>query len=253
VSLSTQLRFNLARFFTVSIGACSIGWAVFAVSVYRAEANLPDAAARILFGDAFNSRQLTSFKHQLDAMPTDRMRALGLVDAAVIRQRLLDVKLPAQAAQASDFAELDSAVTAALAEVPASSFLWLAKYWLEGQRATISPDFEARLLRMSYWFGPRESWIVVKRNPLALNNLSTLPPDLGEQALEEFVGLVRSRLYYEAAGILAGAGPDVRQKLLSRLVEVSDTNRREFARVLNTQGPDDAIVPGVERPSSRPH
>jgi hypothetical protein len=253
VSLSTQLRLNLARFFTVSMGVCAIGWAGFAISAYRVEADLPDVAARIFFGDTFNSKQLTSLKHRLDTTPTDRLRALALVDAAVVRQRLLDVKLPAHAAQSSDFAELDSAVTAALAEVPASSFLWLAKYWLEGQRATISPDFEARLLRMSYWFGPNESWIALKRNPLALKDFSNLPPELRDHAVDEFVGLVRSTLYYEAAGILAGVGPDVRQKLLSRLVEVSDINRREFAKVLNRQGLDDAIVPGVERPSSRPH
>jgi hypothetical protein len=133
-----------------------------------------------------------------------------------------------------------------------SSFLWLSKYWLEGQRAVVSRDFEAKLLRMSYWSAPNDSWIAIKRNPLALKALSTLPADLGEQAEQEFMGLLRSRLYHEAAGILGGSDPNVRQKLLSRLSAFSEADRREFAKVLDILGVD-VVVPGADRPSVRPH
>ena len=51
------------------------------------------------------------------------------------------------------------------------------------------------LLRMSYWSGPNEAWIAVRRNSLALGVFPSLPGDLAEQALSEFVGLVRSGLY----------------------------------------------------------
>lgn len=252
MSLSKQLWSYLPRFFTLSLGACSIGWAVVAISSYRAEANFPDFAGRMLLGDTFNARQLALLKHRLDGAPTRSLRATALVDVAVIRQRLLDTKLTSHEAQSSDFVELDSAVTTALAEVPASSFLWLSKYWLESQRAAVSPDFEAKLLRMSYWSAPNDSWIAIKRNPLALKALSTLPADLGEQALEEFTGLLRSRLYHEAAGILGGSEPDVRRKLLSRLSGFSDVDRREFAKVIDLLGVD-VVVPGVDRPSVRPY
>jgi hypothetical protein len=172
-------------------------------------------------------------------------------DVAVIRLQLVEHELTISNRQsvASDFADLETAVTAALAEDPNNSFLWLADYWLQDPSARAA-DRGLKFLHMSYLLGPNEAWIAVKRNPLALKTFSSLPSELEEQVVSEFVGLVRSGLYWDASNILAGSEPAVREKLLGELVRIREDNRVEFAKVLR-RNLDDARVPGVSGPSSR--
>jgi hypothetical protein len=105
---------------------------------------------------------------------------------------------------------------------------------------------------MSYWSGPNEAWIAVRRNPLALSVFVSLPGDLAEQALLEFIRLVRSGLYADASNILAGPGWAIHEQLLSRLAEVDEADRRGLARALRSKDLEGVTVPGVEERPTRP-
>ena len=122
--------------------------------------------------------------------------------------------------------------------------MWLAAFWQQRLRGEAT-EKDWDLLRMSYWAAPREAWIAVKRNPLTL----ALPEATGDQflglALSEFTGLVRSGLYWEAAGIFE-AVPTARKLLLNRMMTVDVGDRRAFARALKSKDIEDVVIPGVD-------
>lgn len=253
MSFPGQFRSWLARSVIATFGICSIIWAISSLPVYRAEAAFASSAQHILLGEKFNTEQLSRLRHQLDTTPASSLRSLALNNVAIIRLRLAENDLAAGNRQlaASDLEDLQTAMTAALAGSPTSSFLWLTAYWLQNLRPG-SPNGGLNFLRMSYLSGPNEGWIAAKRNPLALSIFPSLPDEIAEQVLAEFIGLVRSGLYLDAASILAGSGGGVREKLLSRLVELQEADRRAFAKVLQAKNLDGVSVPGAdERPSRR--
>jgi hypothetical protein len=241
------------RSFVVMFGICAIAWAADTFLVYRAEDSLGDVARRILSGNQFKATQLSAMKRQLDAAPAKPFQASSLSSAAVIRLLLLerDFKAGNQQPSASDIVELQSVVSAALAQSPTNSFMWLTDFWLRRLRGE-SADGGSALLRMSYWYGPNESWIAVRRNSVALDLFSALPSDLAEQALSEFVRLIRSGFYVEASNILSGPGWAIREQLLSRLVQVDEADRRGFARALASKDLVGVKVPNVDERPSRP-
>jgi hypothetical protein len=97
---------------------------------------------------------------------------------------------------------------------------------------------------MSYQLGPNEGWIGLKRSPVALGAYGSLPPDLTDRALREFIALIRSSYYYETAVIFEGLGKPVRNLLLSRLSSIDIVDRRAFARSVVARNVE-ASVPGV--------
>ena len=185
------------------------------------------------------------------AQGAGRNEPSALWGATVIRTFLLEEQLKSGDRSASDYDRLQSNVDAALAHSPTDSFTWLVAFWLRRLRFEPTAN-DSRLLRMSYWSGPNEAWIAVRRNPVALGVFPSLPDDLADQALSEFVRLLRSRLYTEASNILAGPGWAIREQLLSRLSQVDEVDRRGFARALRSKDLDGVTVPGVDERPSRP-
>jgi hypothetical protein len=72
-----------------------------------------------------------------------------------------------------------------------------------GTRNGFRPD-DVKYLRMSYRLDPNEGWIALKRNRLAFEKFDQLSTDLAESAIGEYVALVKSGLYEQAAEILSG-------------------------------------------------
>ena len=148
---------SVSRSFIAIFGMCAIAWAIEAILVYRSDGAFADSAQHILSGEKFNVAQLTAMKRQLDAAPAIPLQASTLTSAVVVRLLLLEDDLGAGNRQpsASDLEETQSAVNAALARSPTSSFMWLTNLWLKRLRGE-SADGDLNLLRMSYWSGPNE-------------------------------------------------------------------------------------------------
>jgi hypothetical protein len=241
------------RWLIAGLGVCAVLWAIDVIPSYRTDAPLTDTAQHIISGDKFNAGQLSAMKRQMDAVSAKPLQASSLRSASVIHLLLLENELRAGNRQPSgaDLVEIRTVVDAALAQSPTNSFMWLTDLWLRRLRGE-SADSNLNLLRMSYWSGPNEAWIAVKRNPLALGVFTSLPGDLAEEVLSEFVGLIRSGLYADASNILAGPGWPIREQLLSRLVQVDEADRRGFAVALASKDLVDVKVPGVDERPSRP-
>jgi hypothetical protein len=241
------------RIFISMFGICAIAWTTDVILIYRADGSVADNAQLALSGDKFNAVELSAMKRQLDAAPDAPLQASSLTGAAIIRLLLLEASLREGNRQppASEIAALQTVVDAALARSPTSSFMWLTDLWLK-RLSNKFVDSDWNLLRMSYWSGPNEAWIAVRRNSLALGIFPELPSELAEEAISEFVGLVRSGLYAEAANILAGPGWGVHEQLLGRLTRVDEVNRHEFAKTLASKNIEGAVVPGEDQRPTRP-
>lgn len=246
-----QLR--LVRILVVVAGVCAIAWSISAIRIYRAEPAFANSASAILAGDQFSPEQLKLFTQQVEAGPVGSVRSVALSNIAIIWLQLAEAAVQSGDAHlaASALDKLQVAVAAALQGSPTSSFMWLTDYWARSVRSGNTAD-GLKSLGMSYALGANEGWIAFRRSPLALSAFTSLPDRLAEQVLAEFVGLVRSGFYEQASNILAGSGESVRDKLLNRLVQVDDDDRRRFAKALASKGLDDIVVPGVEMHSSRP-
>jgi hypothetical protein len=236
---------SLRRTFTVIFGIAAIIWAIDAMLVCRAAAPLEDAAQSILSGNKFNSGQLDALKHQLEITPVESLKGSAVSSAAVVRLLILENEAKASAA---DRDELEGVVSAALTQSPTSSFMWLTDCWLVRRRG--EPGLN--LLRMSYRYGPNEGWVAVRRNFLAASIFATLPSELREQVVLEFVGLVRSGFYADASNILAGPGRAIHEQLLSGLTRIEESHRRGLARALARRDIYDVSIPGLEERPSRP-
>jgi hypothetical protein len=241
------------RGFIAIVGICAIVWGVDVIFVYRTDAPLVDTAQSILSGDRFSTAQLSAMKHQLDVASAIPLPASSLSSTVVMRLLLLEDQLKTGSRPSvSDLTAFQAVVTAALAQSPTNSFNWLVDLWLKQLLGETADGTTQSLLRMSYWSGPNEGWIAVKRNPVALGFFASLPSDLTEQVLSEFAGLVSSGFHAEAANILAGPGWGIRKQLLGRLARIDESDRRWFARVLASKNLDGVSIPGVDERPSRP-
>ena len=72
------------------------------------------------------------------------------------------------------------------------------------------------------------------------------------RTIAEFADLVRSWQFEDAVNILAGPGWPVRQRLLDGLARLDESQRRRFAKTLETRDIEDAVVPGVKQWSPQP-
>jgi hypothetical protein len=238
------------RILTLGCALASISWTVSVIPAFRERAIYEIPGERILAGEEFRAERLGELQRDLDGLTAGSLQPSALRDVVAIRVRLSEMALSSGDTQvaASRFDELETAVDESLAGNPTESFVWLTKYWLQHVR---SGDIAAhlRFLGMSYLAGPNEGWIAVRRNPLALSVFALLPPELAEQVLTEFTGLVRSGLYSDAASILAGPGWPAREKLLGRLSQLEEADRRGFAYALDGKNLDGVVVPGVDEES----
>jgi hypothetical protein len=254
VSLSERLYAAAGSVVLVSIGAFSVCWGIITFPVFWHDASLNLVADRILDGQQFKREVLQTLL--ADGEPADGRwaRPEALRSAAVIRLRLAEQagKVEGLGALSPIYNQLGvgPSIRRSLSAAPADPFLWLALFRLQEMNGDHSQQ-DFAYLKMSYLVGPREGWVAVKRNRMALAAFPELSPDLADLAVTEFKDLVASGYYDAAVEILAGPGWPIRDTLLRRLQEVPDEARRQFARLAAQLGYEIA-VPGIERGDWRP-
>jgi hypothetical protein len=250
---SLRVGLILARLFMLAVGAAAIGWTIAVMPQFRASTPIANVAAHIIAGETYKPDVLQAFADGLDNSRTAALRSSDLSKAAIIRLRQVENAIAIGDRQVIDarFAALGHAIDAALMNAPYDPFLWLVLFSLDNNRSGFSPA-HLRYLQMSYALGPNEGWIAVKRNRIALAVFSALPPDLADAATSEFVGLVRSHFYSEAADIVAGPARPIRALLFARLKDVKEADRQALSKLLYDRGLDDIPVPGIAPLPQRP-
>ena len=245
-SLVTAPYILLARIFIVILGAVAVWWGIIGFPVYWQDSSIDRVTTQIIAGEPFKAETLARLVPVLDRIEKSAYcRPAALRSAAIIRLRMSEVAASTKNHRHLNehFESLSNVIRNSLSCAPADPFLWLALYSVEVTKNGFKPDY-LKYLRLSYQLGPHEGWIVLKRNPLAFKAFQQLTPDLREDALNEFVAMLRdSHFSDQAAKILIGPAWPERELILSRLTHLNDNDRQRFADVLYRHGYD--ILPGI--------
>jgi len=250
---NTVVSLGAARILICVFGGFAVAWALFTFPIFWRQSAIEQLEKHIIAGDPFKSNALAPLKPVLDALEQEKWgRPTVLGRAAVIDLRILEQAFVSYNQNEIDrlMKETDEAIRTSLANSPADPFLWLVLFWLENTKNGFNRA-HLKYLQMSYFLGPNEGWISVKRNRFALAIFSALPSNIAEDAVSEFARLVDSGFLAESADILVGPGWSIRDTLLPRLKDVDEVNRKAFAKIVYRRGYD-VSVPGIERPDWRP-
>lgn len=252
-SINTKVLQAFARLIIGIFGVAAVGWTVFVLPRFWSQATISQAAARIIAGDVYTPDAMAALEQSLWPDRSLALRPAVLGPASIILLRQTEEAIARADLQPlnSRLTVLHDAVTHAILNAPEDSYEWLALFWLESYLYGFDAQ-QLRYLQMSYAIGPQEGWVAVKRNRIVLGLYATLTNDLKEAAVNEFVGLVRSQFYADAADIVSDSTPAVREALSARLAQLPNPDRQSFAKVLTDKGFFDMDVPGVNTARSRP-
>jgi len=99
---------------------------------------------------------------------------------------------------------------------PGRSIPLAGSVWMKNALHGFKPD-HLEYLRMSYLMGPKEGWIALKRNVLALAVFERLQLDVAEMAVRELANMLSSGLVREAVRIFTEPAWRIRDLLLPHL------------------------------------
>jgi hypothetical protein len=241
------------RFLALFVGLAAVAWGGAVLPVFWRQSALDALALGIVDRNAYKPAALASMTSDVETVERDPYcRPEALRGAAVVRLRLAEDALGNGERERidDDLQRLDKTIRASLACSPADPFLWMILSWLTGTREGFSED-QLHFLRLSYALGPNEGWVAARRNRLALSMFERLPPDLADDALNEFARMMDSGFYDDTLAIFIGPGWPLRDKLLARLTGVQERYRDAFAQALY-RGGYDVDVPGIPRRDPRP-
>jgi hypothetical protein len=239
------------RVSVIILGGAAVMWGLAVLPIIWRQLPLERTADHITAGEVYKSDTLLGLIPVVElAERAVYCRPAALRSSAIIRARLAEDVLSSGQQELFDkqLNMLHTAIRDSLSCVPADPFLWLVLLWVDNTENGWE-DRYLEYLRMSYLLGPNEGWIALRRNRIAFTYYERLTPDLAEAAIVEFVALLESGLYQEAVDILTGPAWDMRELLLSRLLNVPLRHRQDIAKLLSDSGYD-LPVPGVAGMSS---
>lgn len=235
--------------------ALAIGAAGWAFAVFR---TIPDFGAineignRIGGGEGYRPEVVRSWAEKIEPTIAGTCDGRVLTSALMIVAKAAEIEIASAQIDAID-RRLDAVRRTALRVIscaPVHSFAWLALYWVESVRSGFDPKLLG-YLEQSYKTGPREIWVSLRRNPMAMAVFEALPPALQERAIDEFIALVQAVQLDGASTIFVRLDDGLRQRIVPRLAEVPYNIRNGFSRKLSRLGLDIAL-PGVAAVPERP-
>ena len=244
----SRLGSVVARVQLFVIATAAMIWTLAVFPKFWSEAPIIEAATHIINGEVYKPQAMETLVAVLDSDRNVTLRPSDLSKAAIIRLRLAEDAIPGSNKQIAD-RRIDLAIESvneALANTPSESFQWLALFRLENALSGFKTQ-NLRYLQMSYALDPRAAWIAVKRAPLALAFYPELPAPLADAVIIEFLGLVRSQLYNEAAIIIKGTTGPIRTVLLASLDELKEAERHPLDKLLYESNVTDAPPASTEK------
>lgn len=155
----------------------------------------------------------------------------------VIRAERVDQLLSGE-----DLARLDQDTAALLHESesllacsPRDAFAWLMRYWSQTRLIGFG-DKALQSLERSYRFGPREAWIAVRRNRMALGVFRRLPSPLQATVKAEFAALLDLQIIEPSIETLSRTPPAVRAELYDVMAQRPESTRVKIGLALRERG-----------------
>lgn len=242
-----------ARIFVWGLAAFAITWGMLLLPIFWQEASQKAVASKLLQGDTFKQQSLFEEAHRAEkAAQYPNCNLTALHNLFILRLFIYNASNEPNNREQANLAypPLYSAAIKSLSCAPADPFAWLTVFWLEAGKHGIS-DRSTRYLRLSYRSGANEGWISPWRVRLAFLIFEHLPPDIADDAINEFVALVNTGHYSQTAQILKDASPMTQTRVVNALKAASIQSRVEFAAELRAED-SNIEIPGVEKPKQRP-
>lgn len=240
------LRTALVRSLLLPCALAGVLWSAVALPPFWRAVPVHDAAVPIIADDRFKPGALANVLAGLEDKPAAVLSQPQLTQAkALIRVRIAEEAIGRKSSAEADrsVASAFERVMTALMAMPGNSFLWLMLYSVETARNGFDPRY-IRYLDRSYATGPREGWISLKRNRLALAVFPMLSEIARGSVISEFTEMVDADLIEDAAANLTGVGWQSREQLLTALISADITSRQRLYRRLATDGIK-VIIPGL--------
>lgn len=222
-------------------------WSAFSLPRFWTALPAKDAVTRIITGDRLEPGALNSViewnqvGYEWSVHRSDRARAESLIRLRVA-ENAIGRERPEEADRKARTASVK--IRYSLTLNPVDSFLWLRLYTIETANTGFGAA-ELRYLIQSYVTAPREGWIALQRNKVALAAFPSLGKAMQENVTSEFVKMVDSNLTEAAALNVMGIGWDQRDRLLAGLTQIDIIPREALAKRLAREGLK-VSVPGVE-------
>lgn len=227
--------------------ACVICWVAFVSSTVWDEHSLYHVADAIVHGQTFRASSLDALGTVIQQVQFSSGASPDSVrDLALIRlheaERSFSSGDTKQTESSSVVAAL--AIRRSLSLSPCDPFLWFALSWTTLIRHG-DPMLAAEFLRLSYETGPREGWVSLRRNSVALTLFTFLDDNLQNAAIAEFQEMANVAPFIPVvARLIAGPGRRFQEQLLLALSLAPDDNKKELARLLPELDVD-TPVPGA--------
>lgn len=243
----------VTRVGTFTLAILTILWVAISFPKFWTESVVFQSARRIIAGDSYSQDALAKLGSSIELTGNLSARPSVLESLAVVHLRLVEEMVARGEPREVDkrMALLDRTITSALTSSSFSSYQWLALYWVRNRSNGYSPQY-LEYLQMSYDTGPLEGWVALRRSRIALGMYAVLNDQLREAALSEYVGLVRSQFFVDAAEIFGNSTPIVRTALIAKLDQLKETDRQALVKIISEKGYWDASLPGVNLVPSRP-
>ena len=214
-----------------------LAWSLAGYANSAAVMNFRTIADHLSQGDRYSPDLIRSWADQ--AVPqAERTCDVGaLIGGLVLAARSAENELEAADLAAIDlrFSDVHRLAVHLVRCAPTASFGWLSLFWVESFRSGADTSI-LPFLEESFRTGPNETWISARRAPLAMSYFSQLTPELRNQALEEFTGLVGLYQMDLALAIYTRSDDELRRRIVEALKTVPPRPRALFARRLSREG-----------------
>lgn len=221
------------------VGALGLACAGFAAPQVLRAAPFEVLASRLVLREPFRPEALRALRDRADGYPLESVCDVRALKGVTLLRALIAEGGLSSGAEDADgqLNALQSAATAFLRCSPTQGGAWFALYWVELNRFGPTPQ-ALSFLDMSYNTAPREGWIALMRNEVAVRVLGAVSAATGAAILAEWRDLVRAGIYDQAARILIRADAARRQQLLSTLSDLPPETLRWLSVRLARLGAD---------------
>ncbi|MBW7961824.1 hypothetical protein [Bradyrhizobium sp. BR 10261] len=229
------------------LGMVGVIWSLAALPSFWRVMPARELSTRILLDDRFKPGGLSRVLAPMEQQPAPFFVPHELARAeALIRLRLAEEAIERASSEDADREVVLTlkSVRSSLSLDPTDSFLWLMLYSVETTRNGFDRNNVSYLDR-SYALAPREAWIALRRNKLALAIFPELSEPVQAKVTSEFAGMVDGDFIDDAALNLKTGGWLHRDRLLASLEQVNVIQRKALAKRLVGDGLK-VRVPGVE-------
>ncbi|MCK1564125.1 hypothetical protein IVB08_09110 [Bradyrhizobium sp. 173] len=227
-------------------GLLAVSWSYNAFPSFWRASSARGVAALVIADQRFKPGILNEALARIEAEPRPLVQQPELSLAEVV----VSLRTAEESLQRKSSAEAQSSVEAAEQRIkkaisanPGDSFLWLLLYSVTVLNGPSSQN--TGYLGESYLIGPREGWVSLRRNRVALAAFGILSPEIQDAVVSEFAEMVDSDFLDDAAANLAGVGWTSRERLLEGLKRADLASRERFAKRFAREGRN-AAIPGVE-------